>query len=204
MFSRLDDILLVEDFRSGDEDALIKLASRYRNLIKKEVGKIEKSCKTSDEIEDLYQIAYIVLAFAIEKYDIKRNINFGTFYKVFLRNTLCNHIRKNQAMMRKVNAEALSFDRNSQEIGISYLDLLCDKRIDFDPQRIINQKSYIEEVANMIKEFTALEQEIFLMRIRGHSYKEISTMYHINTKKIDNTIRKIKKQLRIILLKESN
>lgn len=120
--------------------------------------------------QDLVQEGMIALIRAKRTYDESQGVKFETYASICIRNRVIDLIRKyGNAPVTHEIIETQSedgFDRIERE----------------------------EILARVLSACSELERRIFELYMQGYSYRETSGKLIISTKKIDNTMQKIKKE----------
>ncbi len=139
-------------------------------LVRMQVRRFANTCVAE---EDLWQEGMLALLKADQTYDPNLGIKYETYASTVIRNRLIDVLRGYKA---KDEEEPLVDD----PVG---------KPLDNE----IEHQRKVHLLHKALGSCTAIERAIFNAYWQGYSYKEIGGIFTVNSKKIDNTIQKIKK-----------
>ena len=167
-----------------DEEALSVMIHKYEPLFKKLAFSFAKKYNNKGiEVEDLVQQCRIAMCYALEKYDTNNETLFYSYLLVCLNRGIKNYMRtffNTPDVYYYMENENVFY--NNVTDNISSYDIVLEK-----------------DLNKTLKEFTFsldfLDSCIFELRFNNFSYKEISKILNISTKKVDNTLLKIRKKL---------
>lgn len=194
MFSEHLEIILAQQ---GNNECMENLVKKYQGLVYQNGKKIFLKDGTLD---DIFQEGFIGLIKAIRSYDSTKNAAFSTFASLCIRRNIISAIK--YANSEKFKILNLAIYSNSdldgswnpenvfyhQHSNLSY----------FKSDEILLTGEQIEFLNNNLK-LSPFEKKVFKYLISQYTYVEISKFLNENSKKIDNTIQRIKKKLRICL-----
>jgi RNA polymerase sporulation-specific sigma factor len=129
--------------------------------------------------DDLYQEGMMALFRAVKTFDPTAGAQFQTYATRCIHNRLVDILRKNAS-----RGEAPSELGENQAVT------------DITPEAEFNTLEKSALVTRVLDECTEIERAVFKSAARGHSYAEISKIFDIPTKKIDNTIQKIRNKIK--------
>ena len=104
----------------------------------------------------------------------------------------------------KILNESVSIEKMTTDIQVDYLKSLSDYNASNPENVVINklaQNDLIEEIKDNL---TALEREVFALKIRGFEYKEIASKLHKEPKQIDNALQRIRTKINVLMEKRQN
>ena len=151
----------------------IELIEKHKNLVRV-IARGFKNCGINEQ--DFFQEGLIALLKAAQTFKYDANIKFETYASRVIKNRLIDLVRR-----EKEATGALS----GQETTGATIE---------DEFSIIEKSAVIKEILD--KECTPIEKAIFNSYALGHSYDEISKIFDITKKKIDNTIQKVRAKIR--------
>jgi RNA polymerase sporulation-specific sigma factor len=128
--------------------------------------------------DDLFQEGCVALLKAQNTYTPDKGVKFETYASKIIRNRLIDVLR--------------SKHHNTVEAGTA-ADTATGRSLE-DEVDIIERNDLIKRV---LSKCTEIERAIFNAYFGGYSYDEIGKIFNINNKKIDNTIQKIKKIIKL-------
>lgn len=170
--------------KSGDKEAFVLLAEKYRSRIVRIAAGFNGIPKS--EREDLMQEGFIALYDAALAYDFSKS-KFFTFADVCIRHRMINWIEKN--INKTTQALYLS------EIGETVLSESGAVQRGFeDGIALVDELESLFSSAE--KKLSGFESKIFRLYIKGFSSAEMADELSITKKSCDNAISRIKSKLR--------
>ena len=181
---------LVYMVRQGDERSLQLLLELYRPRIR---SIIRKNCTYQLQLrhqeKDLQQIAAQALFRAVFDYREHHGIRFSTFAANVIRNALIDYQRAQYRRDFSLHHDLLALD--APVLGNRYgtlADQLPNPRIE-DLSALKQQESLLK------KHLSSVEYEIYRLRNLGYTYPQIAERVKVNRKKVENTLRKIRRMM---------
>lgn len=139
---------------------------------------------------DEYQIGRLVILKAIENFRDDKDVTFRHYYFCLLRNQMLNIVRRNQMSFQR---NLLSSEYLMYECSTDYLeDVLKESRADMQADWLIHCDDVKHQIAMVEENLSEVECKILRLRLYGYTYQEIAKTLHINLKKVDNTLCKIR------------
>lgn len=139
---------------------------------------------------DEYQIGRLVILKAIENFRDDKDVTFRHYYFCLLRNQMLNIVRRNQMSFQR---NLLSSEYLMYECSTDYLeDVLKESRADMQADWLILCDDVKRQIAMVEENLSEVECKILRLRLYGYTYQEIAQTLHINLKKVDNTLCKIR------------
>lgn len=180
--------------QEGDEIALDCLYQKYKPIIiKKSKNAILKVSHHGLEINDIMQEGYLGLKEAIDNYKDIDNTSFYTFANLCIERKIINLIRKNISGKDKILNEAIAIDDHLE-------NYLTD---DNNTEDIYLYKDYTVELSEKLKmDLTSFESQVFSLRTKGYTTKEISKKLKKDLKSIYNAYQRIKQKIKDISLEK--
>lgn len=141
-----------------------------------------------DEYDDLYQEGIIGLNYAVNKFDLKKDVSFYSYAILCIESKLKDYIRKLSRNKNLMMKSALSL---SYEIGENILleDVIATDNNTFCSLVLEDQYHFLIHFKNML---SLKESFIFELRFNGFSYEEIAKLLDIKKANIYSYIRQIK------------
>jgi RNA polymerase sporulation-specific sigma factor len=138
---------------------------------------VRKFGRTGIAEEDLFQEGMLAMLKAEKTYNSAVGTKFETYASTIIRNRIIDIIRAKAAKPKDdgVNAEFTVGKTLEDEI-----DLIEKNRL----------------LKSVLAECTEIERAVFSAYFQGFSYEEIKTIFNVNSKKIDNTIQKVKRRVK--------
>lgn len=185
---------LICQSQSGEGRALEELLRIYEKLILR----ISRRYYFQDgETEDVIQECRIAFWNSIMNYkSLRSSVSLESFAYICINRRLASALRKRTKQGTKIHNDAML--RKSILIKDSYgLDkdlIVAEDDIENDYIFKETRKAYFEQINQNISKECG---QIAKMREDGYSYKEIGKELNISVKKVDNSIRKIRKKMGI-------
>lgn len=178
---------LLENVKAGKPLSFDVIYELYIPLIESTVQNYCKRYAISEsEADDIRQEALIALYNAAIAYDTAKNVTFGAYAKICIRNRIASYIR---CLYENDSSELLSERENEFE------------EPDFDtPEQIVINKESLCTLNHRIDEtLTEFERSVFALYVGNMSYADMAKKLSKPKKSIDNAIHRIKAKLRKIL-----
>ncbi len=188
-----DELKLINQARSGDNDAFLELYGNYKNLIK---SKARSYYMIGAEIEDLVQEGFIGFFKAIRDYDDSLNIPFYSFVNLCVTRNIITAIKTNSRM---------------KHIPLNYykslnVPIFCDASLTLgdtlalpndNPEEKIITKEFWDGLLRFAEQnFSELEQQVFKYYLKGYSFQLIADKLEVTFKAVDNAVWRIKRKFR--------
>lgn len=193
-YSNLTDEQIITDIKNGDEQALVYLLNKYKDLVNSKVGKY---FIIGAEREDIVQEGMIGLFKAIKCFDNTKQNTFKTFANVCIERQLITAIKSSNRQKHMPLNSYLSLNTSAyedDEEGTELIETFNNTQIE-DPLDTITKKEYFEEIQNTIhKNLSKFEEKVLERFIEGESYEVIAKKLDTPVKSIDNAIQRIRKK----------
>ncbi len=181
---RRTDEQLVQAAQSGADEALAELISRCEPMVRMQATKF---CRFDLAQEDLAQEGLLALLSAVNGFDISKKVSFDTFASVCVRNRMI-------AATKKYSAE------NHISLDDWEIDTLNSHHGDgqVDPASMLIRRDEEERLMRHLKTvLTELEYQILLHRLASYSYAEISRIFQVTEKAVDNAMQRVRRKLTV-------
>lgn len=185
----INDVKLAQQ---GNQEAMEKIFHEYQHLI---LRNNHKFFLKGAEQDDLLQEGYIGLLKAIRSYDETKCTCFNTFATLCIRRQILTAIRTyNSFKYQYLNFAIMN---NEEYVGIEGTIKYNTPSTNFyDPEEILLGK----ELARLLEIFLSenlseLEKKVFYYLCKEYSYIEIAEILDETSKKIDNTIQRVKRKI---------
>ncbi|BDU51163.1 sigma-70 family RNA polymerase sigma factor [Haliovirga abyssi] len=179
---------LIEEAKSGNEDAVNEIFTEYKDFV---YIKSKNYFLIGADHEDLIQEGMIGLLKAIRGYDSNKLASFKTFASICIKRQLISAIKssntkKNKALNKVVN-DYVDDNYDSSKYLESY--------IIYNPEEIYISREQIEGLKSYLKKnLSKFEYNVFKKMMCGESYTEIAETMDKKTKAIDNAMQRIKRK----------
>lgn len=193
-YSNLTDEQIISQIKEGNEQALVFLLEKYRDLVNSKVGKY---FIIGAEREDIVQEGMIGLFKAIKNFDQSKQNTFKTFANICIERQLITAIKSSNRQKHmplnsylSLNMSAYDNDDDSTEL----IETFNNAQIE-DPLDTIMKREYFEEIQiSMHKNLSKFEEKVLQRFIQGDSYEIIAKKLDTPVKSIDNAIQRIRKK----------
>lgn len=193
-YGNLPDEQIISQIKDGDEQALIFLLEKYKDLVNSKVGKY---FIIGAEREDIVQEGMIGLFKAIKNFDSTKQNTFKTFANVCVERQLITAIKSSNRQKHMPLNSYLSLNKSAYEEDNDSTELIETFNNDVieDPLDTIMKKEYFEEIQNVMHEsLSKFEEKVLDRFIQGESYEIIAQKLDTPVKSIDNAIQRIRKK----------
>mgnify|MGYP000584441374 CR=1 FL=1 len=204
-YSNLTDEQIITDIKNGDEQALVYLLNKYKDLVNSKVGKY---FIIGAEREDIVQEGMIGLFKAIKGFDNTKQNTFKTFANICIERQLITAIKssnrqKHMPLNSYLSLNTAAYD-NNDENSVELIDTFDSKTVE-DPLETIMKEEYYNEIQNAVnKSLSKFEKQVLDRFIKGESYVTIAKRLDSPVKSVDNAIQRIRKKAIKNILKENN
>ena len=151
----------------------LELLEKHKNLVKIIVRGFKNSGINE---QDLFQEGLIALFKATQTFDPGEKVKFETYASRVIKNRLIDLVRREKESTGMLSDQATTGATIEDQWGI------------------IEKSAVIKQILD--KGCTQIEKAIFNSYARGMSYDEISKIFDISKKKVDNTIQKVRNKIR--------
>ncbi len=197
-----EDQQLLENAKSGDEEAVGMIFLKYRNFV---YLKARNYFLMGAEKEDLIQEGMIGLLKAIRGYDKSKLTSFKTFASVCIKRQLITAIKsansqKNLALNNSIDI----INEKREEEGVCYRKMM-ESYVSYSPEEIYITKEQLEGLRIYLYDnLSGFEYKVFNMMIEGYNYKDIAGKMDKSSKSVDNAIQRIKRKSELWLSEYKN
>lgn len=186
-----NDYELVYLAQENNEEARHILHKKYSSFIYCLIDKAYKKYNfITTDIDDVKLECIFILDNAINNYNQDREAKFSSYVKICIETKLKDVIKSNLTKKRKIENNIISLDEEIK--GIKRQDLI------FDNKALVSENYF--DIDNFIKivnkNLSNNEREILILLLKGKKIDEIAILLNIETKKIRNTIYRIKTKLK--------
>ena len=193
-YSEMSDEQVVEDARTGNEQALEYLIHKYRNFVR---AKARSYFLIGADREDIIQEGMIGLYKAIRDFRQDKLSSFRAFAELCITRQIITAIKtatrqKHIPLNSYVSLNKPIYDEESDR---TLLDVLSGTRIS-DPEELIISQEDFSSIESKIGELLSdLEWEVLTSYLQGKSYQEIAADLDRHVKSIDNALQRVKRKL---------
>ena len=188
------DEALVALARSGDDQALDALLSRYRHYAR---AKSRSYFLAGADKEDIVQEGMIGLYKAIRDFEAERNIAFRSFAELCMTRQIITAIKTATRQKHAPLNSYVSLNKPaSDDDGDRTLaDSLTGTAVADPAELVISAEEVADLRSSMGRLLSSLETEVLQLYMEGKSYQEIGALLGRHVKSIDNALQRIKKKV---------
>ena len=192
---RDNDYELLYLISENNEDAKELFYKKYKPIIEMKARKFTKYVESNGyDYNDLVQEGMIGLSKAIKDYSEQKDVQFTTFANVCIERQMFSFMRNISAGRHKILNDSLSFDTTTNSYGKPLINLLDDKNV--NPETTFIESEEEEDLHNdIVSVLNEKEIEVFELRTKGFTYKEIASLLNITEKSVGKYIEKIKNKI---------
>ena len=193
-YGNLTDEQIISQIKDGDEQALVFLLEKYKDLVNSKVGKY---FIIGAEREDIIQEGMIGLYKAVKGFDSCKQNTFKTFANMCVERQLITAIKSSNRQKHIPLNSYLSLNTtaySNDEDGTELIETFEVNNIE-DPLETIMKRESFEEIQNVMhKSLSKFEEQVLERYMQGESYENIAKRLDTPVKSIDNAIQRIRKK----------
>lgn len=191
-YKDFNDYELLDQIHNCNEDANEVLLYKYRPLIVSEAKKYIKYSHGGLDLNDLIQEGLLGLNDAINNFRDEKEANFGTYAKLCIQRKMTNLIKSTMSYKNKILNDYVPIDNDDGE-PLDYF--LADNST--NPVNMVEDFDFQNRLLNKVEsKLSDIEKEVFDLKLKGFSYKEIADLLEKDSKVIDNCIQRIRLKLK--------
>lgn len=203
LYSAMNDELLIEALRDGDEDVIEYLMDKYKNLVR---SKAKSMFILGADTEDLIQEGMIGLFKAVRDYDLGRDASFYTFADLCISRQMYTAVqssnrKKHMPLNSYISLYSLRESGMQQEEGDEFINILENVKIK-NPEQVLIDKENVLSLERIIEEeLSSFEKQVLDLYITGMSYSEIAKVLGRDERSTDNALQRTKAKIRKAIAK---
>ncbi len=186
--------VIIEKAKSGNQLAIEYLINHNMDIV---YAKAKYFFIKGLDKDDVIQEGMLGLFKAIRDYQKEREASFRGFSQLCVHRQLISAIKRANRQKHQPLNNSTSINKTydyDNESGRSFSEILPDKKKKLEDQFVY------KEIINLVfaeieKELTQLEKEVFYEYLDDRSYKEISEKLDINVKTVDNALQRARKKI---------
>lgn len=189
---------IIYDAQYGNQQAIEQIIKLNQYLIISVIRKYNFYV-LNGEVDDLIQEGNIGLIKAIKYFNIEKNVDFKSFARLCIKCQIIEYIQTQSKKKHNLLTNAISYinlfenDENIfwEDLGINYNT----------PESILLKKEELEKTFDKINQLqlSEFERDILNLLSKEFSYSDIIKISKENSKKIDNTIQRIRNKIKKII-----
>jgi len=186
--------VIIEKAKNGNQLAIEYLINHNMDIV---YAKAKYFFIKGLDKDDVIQEGMLGLFKAIRDYQEEREASFRGFSQLCVHRQLISAIKRANRQKHQPLNNSTSINKTydyDNESGRSFSEILPDKKKKLEDQFVY------KEIINLVfaeieKELTQLEKEVFYEYLDDRSYKEISEKLDINVKTVDNALQRARKKI---------
>lgn len=194
-----NDYELLDYIAENNEDATKILYDKYKHVIEV-IARNKIPSGIGIELNDLIQEGMIGFSEAIRDYKNQKNVTFYTFACLCIERQILTALKKANRDKHKLLNDSISLDYTYNEEDSPLYDSISDDRELTPIDKIIDMEEEKQLYAIIVDKLSSFEKQVFDLKIKNFSYKEIGMLLNEDSKKIDNAIQRIKQKASLALL----
>ena len=182
------DRMLVEKFKSGDEDAFTEIVSRYWDRI---YARVHQMLKNKQDAEEVTQDAFVRAHRGLEKF--RGDSAFSTWLFQIATNLAHN---KYWYWFRRKRGQSISLEQTLTDEGDFSLIDICPVEGPSPSEATVTQE-FVDKVAECMNDLTDKHNEILVMRnVKNMTYDEIANELELSIGTVKSRIARARMSLR--------
>ncbi len=197
MYKDVNEYELLYLYRVDREAASHLIVNQYHRLIWSIVLKFQGAMNQMGiSKDDLFQEGMLGLLEALECYREDLKVPFRNFACLCAERQMRSLIRKHSGLNYSIIHNSVSLDQSLvDDDSMLVMDTIADSDCFNDPVWLFYYRYSIDQVKEMMANFSDFEKDVLNYRALGYSYKEIAEATQVSYKRVDNTIQKLKGKL---------
>ena len=196
-YKNINDYELIYQIRENDEVAYTTLFEKYSFLVNKfDYEYYSNNKNIGIEYEDLCQEGFFAISMALKEYNQDTSL-FYTYVVLCIRREMERLIKYHRRYKQMILSNSVSLFSYLDESSTLVLEDVISSNINLE-EELIDYESY-KKLFLYKHNFKFEESLIYELKINKFSNKEIACLLDIPYKKVDNTLRKIR---RLLLVKK--
>lgn len=206
-FKNKDITEVIKEAQRQNPFAYTYLIEKYRGIVIHLINKKNLFLTSNGNRDDLIQEGLIGLHKAIENYKSELG-PFESYAYIVVYGHLITAIKSSNRYKHQVlnNSSSLDVSLDDNE-NLTMSDLISnreDVRYNYgtkNPEEQLMEEEMLKFYSKeLYKSLSDMERKVFELYIDNKSYSEITSILNINSKKVDNTLQRIKKKIRDVIL----
>ncbi len=198
-YREYNDNELIQYISEQNEEATRIMFDKYTPLVNNLAKKLYKHCSNLGlELNDLIQEGLLGLNSAILSYDETKDNIFYTFARKCIESKMISLVVSARRQKYRLLNESVSLNETFDNDSLIFENYIGDNS--YNPEhRFFEQIEEKDLIDSFTKKLTNFEEEVFLLKISGLGYKEISNILEKDRKAVDNALQRIKIKLKAFL-----
>lgn len=181
---------IINRIKNGEEIAYNELLNNHYKIIYKVI--YDQNLNTGDymvDVDSLYQEGCLALYDAVFSYQNDKGMAFSSYAYMVIRSKIKAYIKKSRRIYEQ---EGYSIDAHE---GIDYCSFVINNKVSENPVLYHHEIETEEKLKKFISGLSIDDQQLLMLRKKKYSYKDIADRLNINTKRVDNRLRMLKRKI---------
>lgn len=188
------DAELLKQIAEGDEKALDKLLTRYKEMVLAKAGTMYL---IGGEREDLIQEGMIGLLNAVRTYREEREVSFSHYADVCVTRKMYTAIESSKRQKQlPLNSYISLFQKQEDDDEMPLFEVLVDPNEKSPEEMLIDRENVDRMELRIRQELSAFERKVLNLMLTGMEYTRIAEVLGKTSKQVDNAIQRIRKKLK--------
>ena len=184
---------VIKKIKQGDKEAYNTIYEDHKKMIYKIISYHSNNCGDFTlDTESLFQEGCLALYKAVFTYEPDKGMSFSSYAFMAIKSRINTYIKR----IRKNNSECLSLDAME---NIDHRSAMSSLYVSENPVAYHREIEFRHKLHEFTSKLSKEDKMIFELRQEELSYKEISERLNINTKRVDNRLRVLRKKLKKFL-----
>ena len=195
-YQDLNDYELISQV-ADDEEVTDILFEKYRPLIGSIAKKLYIDNQNSGlELNDLIQEGMVGFSVALNTYNEHKDTMFFTYAKRCIESRMISTVVAANRLKHKLLNNSVSMEAIDSDDFNNSLDRIIGDSSSNPESILVDLENVNLMIEGINQELTDFEAQVFDLKKSGFNYKEIAEVLDVDSKKIDNALRRIKAKIR--------
>lgn len=190
-----NDYELLYMVKESDETAYNLLYEKYKPLIyslSKRYAKVYQNYGI--DINDFILEGYLGLDQAIKKFKEEDEYKFQGLASTCVNRQMQDLVRIAKLKKNMMLNNSLYYEALDDSNGINYLEIKADEKAINPEKHMVDNEELLESYNKCVKNLKGLELNVFLLKMKGMTNKEIAIYLNKSIKSINNAISRVRKK----------
>ena len=184
--------------RQNSLEALDRLSGHFHRLIWARSHEFYNAQNPDGtNMEDFFQEGFLSFKESLYSFREEKQVGLAFYINLCVSSGIKTALRRCRSESYNLLNSKYSLDIGiSESSNLSFMDTMASSRYSDNPRKMA---IYIEALLvsdEYINQLKVHEQQIHRLHIQGYAYKEIAERLQVGTKDVDNTVQKIRRNLR--------
>lgn len=194
----INDYELLYYYRMNPSRLFDVIEQEYRKLMYSAIHQVcYNFSSVCFSVEDAYQEGLMSLLMALDGYRSDKEAVFSSYLYRCVTSSARLLVRKHMSLSYGLLDRCYSFQYPiAHDESLMLMDVIAEEKAWYQPEVMANFEDIQKIVLDIVSTLKPVEKEIFEYRNCGWSYQEISEKTNLSSKKVDNILQKIRRQVK--------